>query len=119
MKIFTIESETNNISVHATMKEAEAVAGAERFRNEAALAKLAGEWPASRLVEIWNSLPGVEPVKKFKDRKAAVARIWQGVQSLTPPTEPATATPEAPQTPHFAPEKGKSATKATRAKKAP
>ena len=55
MKAFTIETETNNITVHASMQEAETVAGAERFRNEAGLAKLAANWPAARLVEIWNS----------------------------------------------------------------
>ena len=63
MKPFTIENDTNNISAHATVQEAEAVANAERFRNESGLSKLAADWPASRLVEIWNSLPGVEPRK--------------------------------------------------------
>ncbi len=82
MKVFTIENETNNIIVHATTHEAEAVANAERFRNEAGLNKLAADWPAARLVEIWNSLPGVSPVKKFKDRQTAVSRIWKALQSL-------------------------------------
>ena len=41
MKYFTIENETNNITVHASAEEAEAVANAERFRNEGGLAKLA------------------------------------------------------------------------------
>jgi hypothetical protein len=35
MKTFTIETETNNITLHATIQEAEAVANAQRFRNEA------------------------------------------------------------------------------------
>ena len=82
MKIFTIENETNNITVHATIQDAEAVANAERFRNEAGLNKLAADWPAARLVEIWNSLPGATPVKKFKDRQTAVSRIWKALQSL-------------------------------------
>ena len=82
MKIFTIEAETNNIAVHATTQEAEAVANAERLRNEAGLNKLATDWPAARLVEIWNSLPGVSPVKKFKDRQTAVGRIWKALQGL-------------------------------------
>ena len=30
------------------------------------LAELAAAWPAERLVAIWNSLPGVTPVKRFK-----------------------------------------------------
>ena len=82
MKIFTIENETNNITIHVTTQEAEAVANAERFRNEAGLAKLAADWPGSRLVDIWNSLPGATPVKKFKDRATAVSRIWRAIQSL-------------------------------------
>ena len=122
MKIFTIEQETNNITVHATAKEAEAVANAERFRNESGLNKLAAEWPAARLVEIWNSLPGVSPVKKFKDRQTAVGRIWKALQTLgqtaaeadksAPAPEPATSTPVAPQTPDVATEEAPSKKKA-------
>jgi len=63
MKAFTIENETNNIMVHATAKDAEALENAVSFRNEAGLAKLAADWPAARLIEIWNSLPGVTPVR--------------------------------------------------------
>jgi outer membrane biosynthesis protein TonB len=84
MKAFTIENETNNITLHATIQDAEAVANAEHFRNEAGLAKLAANWPAARLVEIWNSLPGETQVKKFKDRATAVNRIWKAIQSLGP-----------------------------------
>ena len=127
MKIFTIEAETNNITVHATAKEAEPIANVERFRNQAGLAKLAANWPAARLVEIWNSLPGAEKVKKFKDRNTAVERIWKAIQSLTPATteareavvpEPATAALEVPQTPDVEPLAAPSEKKATRAKKA-
>lgn len=38
MKIFTIEQDTHNITVHATVGEADAVAKAERFRNQGGLA---------------------------------------------------------------------------------
>jgi len=62
--------------------QAEALANTERFRSEAGLAKLAANWPAARLVDIWNSLPGSTPVKKFTDRKTAVNRIWKAIQSL-------------------------------------
>jgi outer membrane biosynthesis protein TonB len=82
MKTFTIENETNNITLHATVQDAEAVANAEQFRNEAGLAKLAANWPTTRLAEIWNTLPGVAPVKKFTDRKTAVTRIWKAIQGL-------------------------------------
>ncbi len=82
MKHFTIENETNNIMIHGSAKEADAVPNTERFSNEAALAKLAANWPAARLVEIWNSLPGETQVKKFKDRATAVSRIWKAIQNL-------------------------------------
>src|SRR5580658_4952464 len=82
MKNFTIENESNNITIHGSAKEAEAVPDSERFSNEAALAKLAANWPAARLVEIWNSLPGATEIKKFKDRATAVSRLWKAIQSL-------------------------------------
>jgi hypothetical protein len=82
MKNFTIENETNNITVHPSVKEAEAVPNTERFGTEPALAKLAANWPAARLVDIWNSLPGETPIRKFKDRATAVSRIWKAIQSL-------------------------------------
>jgi hypothetical protein len=75
MKHFTIENETNSITIHGSAKDAEAVPNSERFSSEAALAKLAANWPAARLIEIWNSLPGETPVRKFKDRATAVSRI--------------------------------------------
>ena len=98
MKIFTIENETNNITAHATVQEADAVTNADRFRNEAGLAKLATDWPTSRLVDIWNSLPGVNPVKKFKDRQTAVSRIWKALQTLGEATPAAAAEEPTPET---------------------
>ena len=73
-----------------------------RFSSEKELAKLASQWPADRLVEIWNNFAGVppfgdlKPVKKFTDRKTAVARIWKAVQALTPTAAPQGA-PDAPK----------------------
>jgi hypothetical protein len=61
----------------------------QSFSTPKELAKLTAEWPASRLVETWNSFAGVapfddlKPAKKFTSRKSAVARIWQAVQSLS------------------------------------
>jgi hypothetical protein len=72
-----------------------------RFASEKELAKLAANWPTDRLVEIWNGFAGVppfgdlKPVKKFTDRKTAVARIWRAIQALTP-TPPPQAAPAAP-----------------------
>jgi hypothetical protein len=85
--MFAIDSD-NNIAAHAG-----APASADNlktFDSEKELAKLAADWPASRLVEVWNSFAGVtpfddlKPVKKFTSRKAAVARIWSAVVRLSP-----------------------------------
>jgi hypothetical protein len=130
MIIFTIENESNNIMAHATVQDAEAVPNAERFRNEGGLAKLAADWPAARLVEIYNSLPGVSPVKKFTDRKTAASRIWKAIQSLrralpkeasaqTEAQADATPTPVAPQLADVAPTDTSVARKTIQAEKAP
>ena len=85
MRTFTIDHE-NNITVFASEKQAKAsdATSAEAFTSREELTKLAAEWPGGRLVEIWNSLTGVDPVKKFTDRKTAIARIWKAIQSLQP-----------------------------------
>ena len=103
MSTFTIDSD-NNIAVCA---EAPASTdNLETFASERELAKLATEWPGSRLVEVWNSFAGVtpfddlKPVKKFTSRKLALARIWAAVQRLSPDGTP--------QASNVAPAKGKS-----------
>src|ERR1017187_6900165 len=72
MKTFTIDTD-NNITAFPTPDHAEAAvgAGAQAFTSQKQLAELASAWPAERLVEIWNSLPGAEPVKGFRNAKAA------------------------------------------------
>ena len=82
MRHFTIEIEANKIMIHGSAKEADAVPNSERFGTEPELANLAADWPASRRVEIWNSLSGETPVKKFKDRPTAIGRIWRAIQHL-------------------------------------
>jgi integrase/recombinase XerD len=78
MATFTIDSE-NNIVAHAEAPDK--TDNLQVFVSEKELAKLAADWPTSRLVEVWNSFAGVapfddlKPVKKFTSRKAAVARI--------------------------------------------
>lgn len=85
MRTFTIDPD-NNITVLV-----EVPAGADEsqsFTNLKELAKLTADWPMSRLVDTWNSFAGVapftelKPVKKFTDRKAAVARIWNAVERM-------------------------------------
>ena len=80
MKSFSIDRE-NNITAFAKRVNVEAANG-DTFRSETELHELAAAWPASRLVEIWNSIPGFVPVKKFTNRKTAVLRIWKAIQSL-------------------------------------
>lgn len=81
MASFTIDSD-NNITAHADAARAAQATGATSFDSQATLAKVSTDWPLSRLVDVWNSVPGHTPVKKFQDRKKAVARIWAAIQTL-------------------------------------
>jgi len=85
MKHFTIDAE-NNITAHASRKEAKE-SGLPVFGTEEQLADTIGN-DSKRLVEIWNSLPGVVPVKKFANRKIATERIWKAIQGLGGPAAP-------------------------------
>jgi hypothetical protein len=67
---------------------------------------LAATWPGSRQVEIWNSLPGVEPVERFTSRQVAAARIWKAIQNLQPTA--------GAQRRQVAPKKGSARNKASR-----
>src|ERR1039457_6221514 len=82
MKYFTIDAE-NNITAHAN-RQAARDTGAGVFSTEVQLADLIGP-NNQRLIEIWNSLPGVKPVTKFANRKVATERIWKAIQSLGGP----------------------------------
>src|SRR5258708_39752387 len=87
MKVFSIDRE-HNITAFANRKHAGSGNG-DTFRREAELHEMAAAWPACRLVEIWNSIPGFVPVKKFTNRKTAVLRIWKAIQSLDGVAAPA------------------------------
>src|SRR3977135_397375 len=80
MATFTIDIE-NNITGYAP-GEAVPDGNTQRFTTESELAQLAAQWPAARLVEVWNSIPRLSPVRKFNSRKPAGARIWKAAQSL-------------------------------------
>jgi hypothetical protein len=80
MTIFTIDS-ANNITAYASQSEI-TDHDAQTFTSEKDLAQLAADWPGTRLVEVWNGIPGLPQVKKFTNRAVAVARIWKAVQSL-------------------------------------
>lgn len=129
MTTFTINDE-NNIIAHPTQDHAEAAigTGAQAFTSEDQFAALAATWPPERLVEIWNSLAGVKPVKSFKRTGVAAGRIWDRIQRLAEPAKPAaeanqpkaaTKAKGGAQAAKGAPAKGKAAKKATPAKNAP
>lgn len=79
MQAFTIDTD-NNITEHASRKAARET-GLGVFTSEESFADLIGP-DAGRLVAIWNSLPGVKPVEKFKNRKTATERIFRQVAKL-------------------------------------
>ena len=79
MKHFTIDTE-NSITVHTSRKAARET-GAEVFTTEEQFADLIGP-DNKRLVEIWNTIPGVTAVTRFANRKGATERIWKKLRSL-------------------------------------
>jgi len=119
MTTFTIDAE-NNITAYPNGTDAtECNPDLAQFDSEAALAKLSADWPMSRFVEIWNSIPGNTEVSKLADRKKAVARIWKAILPLaaddpasTPEAKPKKAAKGAKPV-----KKGKAAKKAAPAKK--
>jgi hypothetical protein len=121
MTTYTIDNE-NNITAHGAKQEADGAQG-ERFSSQQELADLAANWPANRLIEVWNGIPGLTPVKKFTDRKSAVGRIWNAIQSLNGGNPEQAATP-APKRANKAkpaskqPKKAKNAKNAAKAKPA-
>jgi len=113
--MFTIDTD-NNITACAAAEQI--TEGQEQFATEKELAKLTTAWPADRLVEVWNSFAGVagfgcdlKPVKKFTNRKVAVARIWKAIQKLNAPA--------APQAADAAPKAAAATTRATHKDAAP
>jgi hypothetical protein len=76
MTAFTIDAE-NSSTIFASLKE---IQGSE----EGTETLLADKWAGGRLVEVCNSLPGVQPVDRFTSRRVAVGRIWKAIQHLKP-----------------------------------
>jgi hypothetical protein len=112
MKLFSIDAD-NTITTFAAAEQLPE--GQEHFATEKELATVAANWPADRLVQVWNSFAGVagfgadlKPVKKFTDRKNAVARIFKAIQKLG-------GAPEATPAPAAAPAKAPKAAKAAKA----
>jgi hypothetical protein len=79
---FTVDGQ-NNI---ATYREgSEPANGLTQFHSQQEFEALGAEWPTAKLVEIWNRIPGVAPVKKFTSRPTAIRRVWTLLESRMGP----------------------------------
>lgn len=87
MKRTYLLTSENEIVAYPSRKEAEAAAeqasdDIHGFDSADSLESVLASGPATRAVEVWNGLPGVEPVKGFKSKGVAAKRIFQRLQSL-------------------------------------
>ena len=86
MKAPSVDSENHTPVVSSEQEPA----GEEfTFTSQEAFEHAAASWPSARLVEIWNQLPGVAPVRKFTNRASALRRIWKAIEDSSAATEPA------------------------------
>jgi hypothetical protein len=83
VKTFVVDL-ANNVRAYASIDAARLPEGGARFANKSELVALAEDWSAERLLEIWNKLPSVRTVRRFRDRNTAVRRIWDAAQKLEP-----------------------------------
>jgi hypothetical protein len=81
MKFYVIDK-SNRIVVRESSADNAPQANFLQFSTEAELMKLAVELPTSKLISIWNNLPGVALVARFTSRKVAISRIWQALRTL-------------------------------------
>ena len=77
MPKFTIDSDDHIETATSELRAEEA----DHFSDLDELRQVAAQWPASRLVHLWNGLPGVTPVRRFTDRKTALDRIWKALEN--------------------------------------
>ena len=133
MTIYTLETETGNITAFPNAEAAAATSQTpfDVFTSQQELAELIAQWPADRLLSTYNSLPGVQPLKRLQDPKRAAGKIWQRIAKLgqigsvdpapAPRAKPKAATKATVGAPaaHGAPAQGKAKKKATAAKAAP
>ena len=110
MKLYFRIDTDGGISAYPAKSEAQAAVaadGGEIFASQAEFTEIGSRLPIQTLVDAWNSLAGVTPVKRFKDRATATQRIWEVVDTTLAPAMAAT----------FAPT-GKGKTKAVKTKTA-
>jgi len=98
-KIYIIDAD-NCLSVESEAPAA--IEGGASFTSQEELADATKDWPAIRLVEVWNSFAGAPPfgdlkeVRRFTDRKSGIARIWNAAQRLGEDLEKETAAKPVP-----------------------
>lgn len=94
---FRIDTD-GGISAYPNKNEAQAAVasdGGHIFTTEAQFAEIGKTLPMQTLVDAWNSMTGVTPVKKFKDRANATKRLWEVIDTtLAPGMAAAFATPD-------------------------
>jgi Protein of unknown function (DUF3489) len=98
MKTFVLDAD-HNITAYASQQQASsAVPQGDAFTTAAGLKAALKNYSAATAVEIWNSLAGATPVKKFKDAATAAKRIFAELQKLGGPDgEAAPADTDAPK----------------------
>jgi hypothetical protein len=81
-----LRSATGIISGFSTKRQARGsmACGDLLFDSLTELMRVTAEWSSTRLVHVWNNIPGVVPVKKFASRQTAVDRISKAIQRLVP-----------------------------------
>jgi hypothetical protein len=123
IKFFTIDSDNCLSAETDQLPPSAAREGDVYFATQEELANLTEALPVSRLVEVWNSFAGAPPfadlkeVRRFTDRKSAVARIWSAAQRLGAQVEKDEAAIASKPAPAAKPKKAKAAP--TAAKGAP
>jgi len=80
MRTFTITSKDCIVPLTDKQPPASQASDIESFSTLEEFQQIATQWPMSRLVLIWNNLPGFNPVTRFTDRKTGVHRIWNALQ---------------------------------------
>ena len=78
MRLFAIDTDNNITAFPAAEQIPE---GQEHFASEKELAKLAANWPADRLVQVWNGFAGVAALRRHssRSRSSRTARApWPG-----------------------------------------
>ena len=80
--IYIIEPDNKiSMSVSSEQSKTATIGHVEQFGCFQELAYLASAWPATRLKDIWNNLPGVKPVRRFADRATGANRLWQALKT--------------------------------------